>query len=191
MKPTELCADIKIYDYKKKQIYHEKSLIILESTGKVLQAGKACEDMAGTLLEGSVYYSPLLLGKVEDYLLAEKMMKELLHQYLGKPSALNGYGEGLLFVHEDLNCVERKAYEDMMHQAGNLKSLLYMDENVQGKPDGFPWEDVIWGMINSNKKLRFAVEITKDNPEDYLRYAVEELSRKCKKWGIDRSISIN
>lgn len=191
MKPIELCADIKIYDYKKKKVYYEKSLIIFEKTGKILQVGKACEDMAAILPEGSVCYSPLLLGKVEDYLGAERMMKGLLLQYLGKPAALSGYGEGLLFVHEDLNCVEQKAYEDMMYQAGNLKNLLYMDENVQGKPDGLPWEEVIWGMTAVNKKLRFAVEITKDNPEAYLRYAVEELSRKCKKWGIDREISIN
>ena len=31
--PSELCADIKIYDYKKKVKYDEKSLVIFEKTG--------------------------------------------------------------------------------------------------------------------------------------------------------------
>lgn len=31
--PSELCADIKIYDYKKSK-YDEKSLVIFEKTGK-------------------------------------------------------------------------------------------------------------------------------------------------------------
>ena len=41
--PSELCADIKIYDYKKKVKYDEKSLVIFEKTGKMITAGKECE----------------------------------------------------------------------------------------------------------------------------------------------------
>ena len=43
--PSELCADIKIYDYKKKVKYDEKSLVIFEKTGKMIKAGKECEGM--------------------------------------------------------------------------------------------------------------------------------------------------
>lgn len=43
--PSELCADIKIYDYKKKVKYDEKSLVIFEKTGKMITAGKECEGM--------------------------------------------------------------------------------------------------------------------------------------------------
>lgn len=32
--PSELCADIKIYNYKKKVKYDEKSLVILRKQGK-------------------------------------------------------------------------------------------------------------------------------------------------------------
>ncbi|MFR8843786.1 MAG: hypothetical protein ACLVGL_01205 [Waltera sp.] len=32
--PSELCADIKIYDYKQKVKYDEKSLVIFEKTGE-------------------------------------------------------------------------------------------------------------------------------------------------------------
>ena len=38
--PSELCADIKIYDYKKKVKYDEKSLVIFEKTGKMITAAK-------------------------------------------------------------------------------------------------------------------------------------------------------
>jgi glycerol-3-phosphate dehydrogenase len=41
--PSELCADIKIYDYKQKVKYDEKSLVIFEKTGKMITAGKECE----------------------------------------------------------------------------------------------------------------------------------------------------
>ena len=43
--PSELCADIKIYNYKKKVKYDEKSLVIFEKTGKMITAGKECEGM--------------------------------------------------------------------------------------------------------------------------------------------------
>ncbi len=181
--PSEICADIKIYDYKKKIKYDEKSLIILEETGKVIKAGKECEAMADALPAHCVYFSPLVLGKVSDYTCAEKVMKQLLYQSLGKPS-FTGYGEGLIFIHEKLNEVEMKAYFDLIYQAG-ARNVIYMDERTKGIPEGMPWEDVIWGMKNVYKNLRFAVEITKEQPMDYLRYSQVELAENCKRWGLE------
>lgn len=60
-----------------------------------------------------------------------------------------------------------------------------MDENVKGKPEHVSWEDVIWQMKDVNKNLRYAIEISKDEPMDYLRYSIEELNRKCEHWGLD------
>ena len=148
--PSELCADIKIYDYKKKVKYDEKSLVIFEKTGKMITAGKEC-------------------------------------RYLGKP-VFAGYGEGLIFVHEKLNEVEMKAYFDLLYQAG-AKNVVYADESVKGIPEGTPWEDVIWGMKNTYKNLRFAVEITKEQPMDYLRYSLAQLAENCKRWGLEEEMS--
>ena len=181
--PSEVCADIKIYDYKKKVKYDEKSLIILEETGKVVKAGKECETMADSLPAHCVFFSPLVLGKVSVYTCAEILIKQLLHQYLGKPSIM-GYGEGIIFIHEKLNEVEMKAYFDLIYQAG-AKKVIYMDEKTKGIPEGTPWEDVIWGMKNVYKNLRFAVEITKEQPMDYLRYSLMELEENCKRWGLE------
>lgn len=178
--PSEICADIKIYDYKKKVKYDEKSLIILEETGKVIKAGKECEAMADDLPAHCVYFSPLVLGRVSDYACAEKMMKQLLHQSLGKPSLMR-YGEGLIFVHEKLNEVEMKAYFDLIYQAG-ARNVIYMDESTKGIPEGTPWENVIWGMKNVYKNLRFAVEITKEQPVNYLKYSQAELEDNSKRW---------
>ncbi len=72
--PSELCADIKIYDYKKKVKYDEKSLIIFEKTGKIIKAGKECEDMLCTLPANSIGFSPIVLGRISDYTCAEKML---------------------------------------------------------------------------------------------------------------------
>ena len=181
--PTELCADIKIYDYKKKVKYDEKSLIIFEKTGKIIKVGKECEDMLYTLPANSIDSSPIILGRVSDYTCAEKMLKQMLCQYLGKSSFM-GYGEGLIFIHEKLNEVEKKAYLDLMYQAG-AKNVIYVDESVQGIPEGTPCEDVIWAMKNTYKNLRFAVEITKEQPMDYLRYSLAKLAENCKRWGLE------
>ena len=54
--------------------------------------------------------------------------------------------------------------------------MVYADESVKGIPEGTPWEDVIWGMKNTYKNLRFAVEITKEQPMDYLRYSLAQLA---------------
>lgn len=99
-----------------------------------------------------------------------------------------GYGEGLIFVHEKLNEVEMKAYFDLLYQAG-AKNVVYADESVKGIPEGTPWEDVIWGMKNTYKNLRFAVEITKEQPMDYLRYSLAELAENCKRWGLEEEMS--
>ena len=76
--PTELCADIKIYDYKKKVKYDEKSLIIFEKTGKIIKVGKECEDIIYTLPANSIGFSPIILGRVSDYTCAEKMLKQMV-----------------------------------------------------------------------------------------------------------------
>ena len=111
--PSELRADIKIYDYKKKVKYDEKSLVIFEKTGKMITAGKECEGMLYTLPANSIGFSPIVLGRVSDYTCAEKMLKQMLCRYLGK-SSFTGYGEGLIFIHEKLNEVEMKAYFDLL-----------------------------------------------------------------------------
>ena len=126
--PSELCADIKIYDYKKKVKYDEKSLVIFEKTGKMITAGKECEGMLYTLPADSIGFSPIVLGRVSDYTCAEKMLKQMLCRYLGKAS-FTGYGEGLIFIHEKLNEVEMKAYFDLLYQAG-AKNVVYADDLV-------------------------------------------------------------
>ena len=181
--PSELCADIKIYDYKQKVKYDEKSLVIFEKTGKMITAGKECEGMLYALPANAIGFSPIVLGRVCDYTCAEKMLKQMLCRYLGKP-VFAGYGEGLIFIHEKLNEVEMKAYFDLLYQAG-AKNVVYADESVKGIPEGTPWEDVIWGMKNTYKNLRFAVEITKEQPMDYLRYSLAELAENCKRWGLE------
>ena len=151
--PSELCADIKIYDYKQKVKYDEKSLVIFEKTGKMITAGKECEGMLYALPANSIGFSPIVLGRVSDYTCAEKMLKQMLCRYLGKAS-FTGYGEGLIFIHEKLNEVEMKAYFDLLYQAG-AKNVVYADESVKGIPEGTLWEDVLLSLKKSkslNKK---------------------------------------
>ncbi len=73
--PSKLCADIKIFDYKKKVKYDEKSLVIFEKTGKMIKAGKECEAMLYTLPANAIGFSPIVLGRVSDYTCAEKNVK--------------------------------------------------------------------------------------------------------------------
>ena len=161
--------------------------MIFEKTGKMIKAGKECEAMLYTLPANAIGFSPIVLGRVSDYTCAEKMLKQMLCRYLGKP-VFAGYGEGLIFIHEKLNEVEMKAYFDLLYQAG-AKNVVYADESVKGIPEGTPWEDVIWGMKNTYKNLRFAVEITKEQPMDYLRYSLAQLAENCKRWGLEEEMS--
>ena len=186
--PSELCADIKIYDYKKKVKYDEKSLVIFEKTGKMITAGKECEGMLYTLPANSIGFSPIVLGRVSDYTCAEKMLKQDAVPVSLARHHLRDTERGLFFVHEKLNEVEMKAYFDLLYQAG-AKNVVYADESVKGIPEGTPWEDVIWGMKNTYKNLRFAVEITKEQPMDYLRYSLAQLAENCKRWGLEEEMS--
>ena len=70
--PSEICADIKIYDYKKKVKQDEKTLVIFEKTGKMIKAGKGCEGMLYTLPADSISFSSIMLGRVSDYTCTEK-----------------------------------------------------------------------------------------------------------------------
>ena len=54
--PSEICADIKIYDYKKKVKYDEKSLMILKETGQVIKAGKDDEVAAVSIFGKALLY---------------------------------------------------------------------------------------------------------------------------------------
>ena len=74
-------------------------------------------------------------------------------------------------------------------QRKGAKNVVYADESVKGIPEGTPWEDVIWGMKNTYKNLRFAVEITKEQPMDYLRYSLAQLAENCKRWGLEEEMS--
>ena len=85
------------------------------------------------------------------------MIKYLLKKYIGKPSLL-GYRQALIFVHEDLNEINQKAYNDLIFLT-RAANVIYMDENVKGKPQTVSWENVIWQMKKLNKKLRYALEI--------------------------------
>ena len=45
------------------------------------------------------------------------------------------------------------------------------------------------GVKNTYKNLRFAVEITKEQPMDYLRYSLAQLAENCKRWGLEEEMS--
>ena len=158
-----------------------------EKTGKMIKAGKECEAMLYTLPANAIGFSPIVLGRVSDYTCAEKNVKADAVPVSGQ-ACFAGYGEGLIFIHEKLNEVEMKAYFDLLYQAG-AKNVVYADESVKGIPEGTPWEDVIWGMKNTYKNLRFAVEITKEQPMDYLRYSLAQLAENCKRWGLEEEMS--
>lgn len=147
---------IKIYDYKTGKLFYEKSLLLIDGNGNILCVGKECEYQAN-LSNDCIIFSPLISGKIDKFEYTEKMIKYLLKKYIGKPSLL-GYRQALIFVHEDLNEINQKAYNDLIFLT-RAANVIYMDENVKGKPQTVSWENVIWQMKKLNKKLRYALEI--------------------------------
>lgn len=86
--------------------------MIFEKTGKMIKAGKECEGMLYTLPADSIGFSPIVLGRVSDYTCAEKMLKQMLCRYLGKP-VLRDTERGLFCSRE----VERSGNESVFRSS--------------------------------------------------------------------------
>ena len=156
-----VASTIKIYNFKTHELFKEKALIIInKENAKVISVGNECEEIMGNNTNPNyIMVTPFKEGKLDDFTVAEKLLKPILLKYVGKPGFMAKNRKALVMVHADCNDVEKKAFQDLAFVSGYV-DITYMDENVQGIKPGSKWEDVIWALGNEYK-LRVAIEFDK------------------------------
>lgn len=157
-------ADIKVYFQDKGMVLKEKSLVAYDSvTGKIAAMGTQAEQM--TLSGSLLLRSPLRQGIVADYNMAVVLFTYILRKALGK-RPFKRPAVAVCMTQEMTN-VERRAMEEVIHQAG-AGSLLISDLQAQQFMCALQQQHP--GLY---RKFKLVIGIEKDNPE---RYVMEQLS---------------
>ncbi|MBR1702887.1 MAG: rod shape-determining protein [Lachnospiraceae bacterium] len=193
MDPFDACADIKIYNYKTREIHSEKALVLIhEDTGKILAVGNDCERFAlGNEMLRLV--APIALGRVVDYNAAEALFKWLHHKYIlnKKYRLFKGNKKGTICHHEPCSRVDAKYYSDLIFSLGYKSVILISTEVVGAKPedmtldDTLTLEDALWEIGARDNKVECAFEVTKEDPYRYAKCACGRFLSNCKRWGVD------
>ena len=71
-----------------------------------------------------------------------------------------------------------------MYLVGYKEVIVITSNTVIG---GMTPEEAIWSAEEVHWKLDCAIEITKEEPLGYARYAFERFKKDCKRWGVDPS----
>ena len=126
--------------------------------------------------------------RIYDYPSSEKLIKWMIRKYVdqadGKRRILKRSAKALIYLHEPLRPLDLKAYEDLMHLVGYKEVLVITSSTDLG---GMTPEQAIWSAEEVHWKLDCAIEITKEEPLGYARYAFERFKKDCKRWGVDPS----
>lgn len=159
-------ADILIYVQDKGVVLKEKSLVAYhKESGKIVSIGTEAERLVENPQENILVCSPLRQGIVADYIVAVKLFSYLLNKALGKKPFRKP--AVAVCVPKGISEVEKRAAEDVMHQAG-AGELIITD---------IPLEQFAEEMSIKSPKLyqkyKVVIGIAKEDPESYLR---EQLS---------------
>ncbi|MBR1853886.1 MAG: hypothetical protein IJ794_12220 [Lachnospiraceae bacterium] len=187
MDPFDACADIKIYNYKTREIHSEKALVLAHvDTGKILAVGNDCERFAlGDEMLRLV--APIALGRVVDHNAAEALFKWLHHKYIlnKKYRLFKGNKKGIICYHEPCSQIDAKFYSDLICSLGYNSAILISTEEVRAKPEDMTWEDALWEIGARDNKVECAFEVTKEDPYRYAKCACGRFLSNCKRWGVD------
>ena len=180
--PLESYADIKFYDFKKKQIYTEKALAVIDGV-KIVAVGNECDEYMRTHEENDLLLvSPIRLGRVTDFDVADAILNTLFQKYFKKGVFKSA---GLFLFHEDLTEAEKKPFEDILCHMDCMNVFVVSERDVTLENDA-TFEEFVFAMHDRFPKLRFAMEVTKQNPRHYAKYAVDKLLKDCRRWGVEK-----
>lgn len=170
-------ADITIHIQGRGVVLKEKSLIAVESlSGKVVAVGTEAEALKDQSPGEIRVMSPLRQGIIADYPEAEYMFAELLRRALGKKPLLKPFIA--VRVPKGITIVEKKALEDAMFQSGARNVLLFempMEQYLREIAEKYP--DV-------SRKYKITIEITKEEPERYVKEALLQVLSYAGQEGI-------
>jgi hypothetical protein len=184
-------ADIRIYDYKTKTVHTEKAMVLFrKDTLTIACLGNECEAAYEQITDKENYsfVIPISMGKIYDYITSEKLLRWMIGKYIdradGKRRIFKRSSKALIYLHEPLSPIDLRTYEDLMYLVG-YKEVIVISSNTD--LGGMTPEEAIWSAEEAHGKLDCAIEITKEEPLGYARYAFEEFKKDCKRWGVDPS----
>lgn len=170
-------SDIVIYVQGRGLVLKEKSLVAFHMVSeRIIAYGAEAERIAGEGRENILVVSPLRQGMVADYVVAVALFKHLLREALGKkrfprPAAALCVPEGIVEV-------EKKAMGDVILTAG-ARDVMFTDmpaaQFAKEMPEKFPAE---------YKKFKVVIGIAKDEPEGYIREALDGILQYAAREGI-------
>ncbi|RKM55793.1 hypothetical protein D6853_09615 [Butyrivibrio sp. X503] len=192
MNIIDSAADIKIYNYKTKEMHCEKALVWIRNDTETLTClGDECVDAYKTLPESDkqnmTLIAPIALGKIVDYANAERLIRYMVKKYIdgagGKRRIFRRSSRALLVLHEPCSEIEQKAYEDLVYKIGYKGGVSVI--NSETKLYDITHEEAIIHAEETSGKLDCAIEITKNEPKKYAECAFEIFKSNCKRWGVD------
>lgn len=153
-------ADIIMYAEDGNVVSKEKSLIAFDkTTNRVIAAGNEAE-YADNRQDGTiVIMSPLRLGRVADFTVAEKMFRIFFMKAGIKPGKIRRKRVAVS-VPSGATEVEKKAYQDLFYLICNASEVLLTDMRVT---------EFISKMPETASKYKIMIEIAKDEPAAYVR----------------------
>lgn len=155
-------ADIEIHIKNKGMVLKEKSLVAFtQHDGKILAYGAEAEEIAGKNINGVQVFSPLRQGMIADYHASVNMFRQMIKKTWGK--RLLSKPRIVVFAPKETTEVERRALEDVMHQAAGVTSLFISEVSLERFQN-----DLM--VIDKKRFLSYDlfIVITKDEPEKYI-----------------------
>ncbi|MBQ4219708.1 MAG: rod shape-determining protein [Butyrivibrio sp.] len=188
-------ADIKIYNYKTKTVHTEKGVVIYDTATNIFKCfGNECVETFDKFRydKNIIQVAPICMGKIYDFTAAEHLIKWMIDKYVdradGKKRHFKCSNRAIIYLHEPMSPVDVKAYTDLMYMQGYKNiHVISADTNIAGMTP----EEAIRNAEEPLGKLDCAIEITKDSPLEYARYAYETFKKDCKRWGVSPSEIIN
>lgn len=179
-------ADIKIYNYKTREIFSEKCLMAFhKGTNTIAAVGKECTNFSPNDDRVDLCV-PIVMGKLADYTAAHMLFRYFIQKHIyminGKHRLLRRSTKALIFLHEPCTEVEKKMYNDLLYSLGYKEIFMITSET---ELNGMTVEEAIWGSEEVHGKLDCAIEIGKDDKYQYARYAYEQLKKDYERWGYD------
>lgn len=180
-------ADIRIYTRDRGLVLTEKSLIALHTSEKGTpkiaaignEAAQIAEQNQSNAIENIQIISPLRQGKIADHTLAVRLFSFLLQKAWGKKPLRRR--PVALCIPQVMTAVEKRALQDTLYMAGAKELLisgLPYDRFIKEMPEPLP---------KQLKKFSTIIEITKNDPEPYIREQLAELLCYAGQEGISRT----
>ncbi len=169
-------ADIKIFVRGKGTVIEEKSLVAInKSTGKIAAYGAEAERMEGK--ENIQVISPMRQGKVADRVAAEEMFRDLFRRVFGKKPLFKP--AIAISMPQNMTEAEKWMMDDILIKCG-AREIMVVEFPIEQFFDEMPKV-----LPQEAKRFRTLIQITKEEPEKYIREELTDIMQYARHQRID------